>query len=427
MVHTTIIGIDISKNFADACAISPQGEILLETKIFYDYVGLQHFIKQIDQITQEDRQKAVAIMESTAYYHRILETYLRDSKIKVIVINPLQSGSIKNLSIRKIKNDRIDAKRIAQLYLLKMLRSNAEDSNITATLKDLTRQRSDIISERVKFTNKLTAVLYQGFPGFNKVFSCLKTKSALAVLSHFPGPQEISSADYDSIAQTIATAAGKKVDSKYAINKTNLLIEISTEALHIRVNRGSFSTLISLFAKMLIQIQSAIDQIESQIFETAQQDLRFWHSVNLLASIPGIGQYAAIVILSETGDFSRFKKAKQLVAFAGIDPAIKQSGTSIYTHNKISKRGSPYLRNILDTCTHVAIHKGKNHQPGNPILATYYEEKHRAKPANVAMCACVHKMLGYIFSVLRNQKPFELRTPEEHLALMHSRANMGAT
>ena len=149
MAHTTIIGIDVSKNFADACAISAQGEVMLETKIFYDTVGLQHFLKQLDQLAGEQRHCAVAVMESTAHYHRILETYLRRSGIDVVVINPLQSGSMKNLEIRKIKNDRTDAKRIAQLYLFKMLRGNAVDSILVGALKDLTRQRSDIISERV--------------------------------------------------------------------------------------------------------------------------------------------------------------------------------------------------------------------------------------------------------------------------------------
>ena len=106
MGHTTIIGIDVSKNFADACAISAQGEVMLETKIFYDTVGLQHFLKQLDQLTGEQRQCAIAVMESTAHYHRILEAYLRRSGIDVVVINPLQSGSMKNLEIRKIKSDR---------------------------------------------------------------------------------------------------------------------------------------------------------------------------------------------------------------------------------------------------------------------------------------------------------------------------------
>jgi len=370
------------------------------------------------------RPKVVAVMESTAHYHRILETYLRRSSIEVVVINPLQSGSMKNLEIRKIKNDRTDAKRIAQLYLFKMLRSNTSDSAIVGTLKDLTRQRADLISERVKFSSKLTSLLDQSFPGFRKIFSSLRVRSALAVLARFPGPYEVRGANRTDIEHTISKAVGKNAGSSYAAKKTTRLLEVAETASCVRVDRGSFSTLVCVFAEMLIHIQQAADQIKEQIFEIAQRDPDFWNSVGLLTTIPGIGQYSAIVILAEIGDYSRFKKAKQMVAYAGIDPAVKQSGMSAYKHNRISKRGSPYLRKILDTCTHVAAHAGKKHQPANPILAAYYEEKRRSKPANVAQCACIRKMLGYIFSVLRNQKPFELRSPEDHLAFM--RANIAS-
>lgn len=420
MDYAVILGIDISKNFADVCALSAQGEVLLESKIFYDTVGLQHFMEQINHLTKEDRHQVVAVMESTAHYHQILETYLRRSNIEVVVINPLQSGSMKNLEIRKIKNDRTDAKRIAQLYLFKMLRSNTIDSDIVGTLKDLTRQRADIISERVKFSNKLTFLLDQSFPGFRKVFSSLRVKSALAVLARFPGPLELCDADRTAIEQTIAEATERNAGSVYAIKKTDRLLEAAKAALAIRVDRGSFSILISSFAEMLPHIQHTAGQIENHIFEIAKQNACVWNTVNLLTSIPGIGEYSAIVILAEIGDFSRFKKAKQLVAYAGMDPAVKQSGTIAYKHNRISKRGSPYLRKILDTCTHVAVHACKKSKPSNPVLAEYYKGKRSAKPANVAQCACIHKMLKYIFSVLHNQKPFELRLPEEHLALMRT-------
>ena len=421
MEHTIIVGIDVSKSFADACVISLQGEVLLETKIFFDTIGFQHFLDQLDLLTKRERRSIVAVMESTAHYHRLPEEYLKRSGIDVVVFNPLESGSMKNIGIRKIKNDRTDARRIAQLYLFNMLRGNAVDSALVGALKDLTRQRADIISERVKFSNKLIALLDQGFPGFCKVFSSLRTKSALAVLARFPGPEEICGADRADIEETIASATGRNAKSAYAARKTDLLIDTAKRALEIRVERGSFKTLIALFAEILAQMRCAADEIEQQIYEIAQQDQTFWSQVDLLTSIPGIGQYAAIVILAEIGDFSRFKKAKQLVAFAGIDPAVKQSGTVAYKHNKISKRGSPYLRGILDTCTHVAAHKGKKQQAANPYLGAFYEEKRRSKPANVAQCACIHKMLVYIFSVLRDQRTFQLRSPEEHLALMHAK------
>ena len=420
MTNTIILGIDISKHFADMCAISATGEVLLESKIYFDLAGLQHLTEQLRVLSKSRITTVSAVMESTAHYHRILEQHLRRIGVNVTVINPIQSGSLKNLEIRKIKSDRTDAKRLAQMYLFKMFRQNYSDSGVIAALKDLTRQRNDIISERVRFSNKLTSLLDQVFPGFRKVFCSIQTHSATAVLAKYPTPESVLNAKKSAIRKVIADASGKTPSSKYALQKTELLLSVAKEAQAIRVERGSFSTLVSLYAGMLINIRDITDTLEKQIFNIAQSDNRFWESVELLTTIPGVGQYAAIVILSEIGDFTRFQKAKQLVAYAGLDPAVKQSGTMAVTHNKISKRGSANLRRILDMCTHVAVHPGSNHQPANAILAEFYEKKRIGKPANLALCACMHKMIVYIFAVLRSRKPFELRSPEDHLEFMRN-------
>lgn len=420
MSNTIILGIDVSKHFADMCAISGAGEVLLESKIYFDLVGLQHLTEQLRVLSKSRIDTVSAVMESTAHYHRILEQHLRRIGVNVTIINPIQSGSLKNLEIRKIKSDRTDAKRLALMYLFRMFRQNYSDSGTIATLKDLSRQRKDIISEKVRFSNKLISLLDQVFPGFKKVFCNVQTHSATAVLSKYPTPEDVLSARRNSICKVIADASGKKPTSKYAQQKADLLISVAKEAREIRVDRGSFATLVSLYADMLIRLRNIADALETQIISTAKSDDRFWESVELLATIPGIGQYAAIVLLSEIGDFTRFLKAKQLVAFAGLDPAVKQSGTMLVTHNKISKRGSANIRKILNICTHVAVHPGCNRQPANAVLAEFYEKKRIGRPANVALCACMHKMMVYIFAVLRSRKPFELRSPEDHLEIMRN-------
>ena len=310
--------------------------------------------------------------------------------------------------------------------LFKMLRQTATDPAVIGSLKDLTRQRADIIAECTRFSNKLTALLDQGFPGFKKVFSSLKVRSALAVLKGYPTPNHVLNAENGAMEAVISLASNKKSSSKWVVEKASLLHSVACSAEQIGIHRDSFGVLISLYADILFSLRRTADEIEHQIFLLAKNDMAFWNSVCLLTSIPGIGTYSAVVILAEIGDFSRFSKPKQLVAFAGMDPATKQSGTRVCTHNRLSKRGSPYLRGILDTCTHVAVHIGRNKQPANPVLAAYYEDKCRSKPANVAMCACIHKMLGYIFAVLRNQKPFERRTPQEHLEIMRQQAEKAA-
>lgn len=425
MDNKIVVGIDISKDFANAAAVSSDGEILLETKVFYDKVGLEHFRKILSQSAKECRRLTI-VMESTAHYHRILEQFLRNKGYEVILINPLQASMMKTMGIRKVKNDKFDALGLAKLYLLGMLKPNNVDTSILGSLKDLSRQRADIIGERKKFTNKLTALLDQAFPGFFKVFASPKVRSALGVLKAFPTPESVLAARKMAVRKAIAFECGRASTSVYVKKKADLLIAQAKEALSVCIKRDSFLTLIPLYAEMILSLQNTADQIESDLYVLAQSNASIWHYVELLTSIPGIGYYSAVVIIAEIGDFSRFTKPKQLIAYAGLDPEVKQSGKSLAVHNKITKRGSPYLRNILDTCTHVAAHRVLKTGPINPVLNNYYKEKRKSKPAKVVQCACMHKMLGYIYAVLRDQKPFLTRDPEKHLEIIRSRCNSTA-
>lgn len=174
-------------------------------------------------------------------------------------------------------------------------------------------------------------------------------------------------------------------------------------------------------ATMLAAVQDSTKRLEDEITSLAISDPSIKTNIELLTSIPGIGEYSAVVLLSEIGNISTFSNPKQLVAFFGLDPSVRQSGTFMGTRNKISKRGSSYLRFIMNMCTHVAVHPGKLQVSANPVMGAYYLKKCEAKPPKVALCACMHKMVNLIFAVLRDQKPFELRLPEEHIRLMKTR------
>ena len=379
---------------------------------------MQRTVDILLALCQTHLASPIIIMESTAHYHRILHQYFINVGIEVVVINPIQSGGLKNLNIRKIKNDKTDAKRLALLYHLQMLQKSSEQHGILDALKDLTRQRTDIVSERVKFSNKLTALLDQAFPGYRKVFRDLRGKASLAVLCNFPTPKMVLSTHRDVILAVAGTACGRRVDSLFLTKKIDELILTAKSAEEICISRVSFEHLIILNASMLKTLEQAANELEEVIISLAKNNASVWEKVELLVSIPGIANYSATVLLAEIGDRSRFSKPKQLVAFCGLDPSVKQSGKSFSAHNRISKRGSSYLRNTLNICTHVAVHSGRAKTPQNPVLASFYEEKHKSKPANVAFCACMRKMVLIIYAVLRNGTPFELRTPEEHVDLM---------
>ena len=130
------------------------------------------------------------------------------------------------------------------------------------------------------------------------------------------------------------------------------------------------------------------------------------HSVNeqfdcYLHTIPGIGIIGAATILAEIGDISRFKNSSALVAFAGIDPTVRQSGEFNSTHNHMSKRGSPYLRHaIFLAATTCSFHN-------SPLNAYYKKKRDQGKHHLTATGAVARKLTTVIYAVLRDSKPYE--------------------
>ena len=137
-----------------------------------------------------------------------------------------------------------------------------------------------------------------------------------------------------------------------------------------------------------------------------------------------MGDHSAAALLAEIGDISLFSNAKQLTAYFGLDPAQRQSGKFNGTRTKLSKRGSSYLRRVISMVAVKNAFKQKNGTYVNPVLAEYYKNKCGYKEKKTALCAVMRKLVHIIFAVLRDRKPFELRTPEEHERLIFEKNRM---
>lgn len=125
--------------------------------------------------------------------------------------------------------------------------------------------------------------------------------------------------------------------------------------------------------------------------------------IRLLETIPGIGPIVASVIVSEIPDMNKFKSAKSLVAYAGIDPKVKQSGTSLKHNTHLTKRGSPYLRQSLFQAANIArVHDVE--------LKAYYEKKRsEGKRYKEAVIATSRKLLYRVYAVLKRGTVFVVR------------------
>lgn len=158
--------------------------------------------------------------------------------------------------------------------------------------------------------------------------------------------------------------------------------------------RGSIDAVLSVLDEQITRTQRAIhDHIDNTPSLRGQSDL--------LESVPGIGQSTAAVILAELGDVSQFASARQVAAFAGLDPRVRQSGTSVRGRSCLSKAGSPRLRRALYFPAMAALRF-------NPAVAALRQRLLAAgKPGKLIVGAAMRKLLSIAFGVLRSGRPFD--------------------
>lgn len=124
-----------------------------------------------------------------------------------------------------------------------------------------------------------------------------------------------------------------------------------------------------------------------------------------ISSIDGIGPNLAARIIAEIGDIEEFKSREALVAYAGLDPHIYQSGDQDGKHLKISKKGNKYLRCLLFLAVGCSIRGAKD----NPVNRFYQKKKQQSNPLNskAAKTACTAKLLKIIYGICKNKTTYE--------------------
>ena len=254
------------------------------------------------------------------------------------------------------------------------------------------------------------------FPAYAKVFSKVTTQSSLKLLSSYPLAGDMLEASKDDIVETIRSTA--RFGEAYALRKYDAVIAAAQDASVFGRALPSNAVRIRLYIDTYQEYQKHLDALLKALHETVErlQDTLIYDQICLLQSLRGIGFLSAVVLIAEMGDFKLFPSPKKLYAYFGLDPAVKQSGKLNGDKVHMSKRGSSLARRVLHmvALNNVKVDKGSG-TPVNPVIYDYYTRKCSGKKKPVAMGAVMHKICNIIFAMLRDNKPFEIITPEEHL------------
>jgi transposase len=395
MAFKFFVGIDVSKEKFDVCCIDGTGEKLFRLSTDMIRSGFEALNKKLSKVANS-RDSVVIGMESTACYHIPLFSYLTSEGYNVVVINPLLISNFMKLQLRKTKTDKKDAQVIAQ-YLIEQREAYTQSiiSSDIADLRDLSRQRESLVDQMTALKVDIKRILSVTFPELERITNIF-TKSMLRLLSQYPSASAIKSTRRTKIARALIPGSyGKQTDESVdAIRnaaKTSIGIVSHTKEIVLKQK-----------VSILIQLEEHLSELSEILIELCQAQMG--EDVEILKSMRGIGNNSATNFLVELGGgIEPYKSHKQVIAMAGIDPSVYQSGKH-EGKGKISKRGNRHLRRVIwQMSTKVIMY--------NDHFKEYYlKRREHGLPYKMAVIATAHKLIRTIFAMLTNKTTFNVST-----------------
>ena len=381
------IGIDIAKFKHFASVVSSDGKVIVKPFPFEN--SRQGFMKLLEEI--ENFHDCLIGLESTGHYAENLIFFLYQHGYQIGVINPIQTDALRDSNIRKTKTDKIDTTLIVQCLMLnKYSLVTSLDINIIK-LRRLSRFRLETIQQQTRIKTQLTGCLDIVFPELPSFFKGnLHLKVSYALLEKYPSAKAIAHCRIDGLTNLLYSNSKGHYNQDKALQLKTLAKE------SIALDNPAIELQIQCLIKQLRLYQEQIKDIDLSI-------MTLMELINSpILTIPGVGYTLDAMIISEIGDIKKFSNPSKLLAFAGLEPVVKQSGNFQSDSMKISKRGSTYLRYAIYRVAFIIIYN-------NEIFHNYYIGKRaQGKNHRVALGHVCNKLVRIIFKILTDDIPFNL-------------------
>lgn len=382
-----VIGLDVAKGTSVFQAFTKRGEAYGKSETIRHAGGLERLDDVIRQLEMQTGVSPVVVLEATGHYHRTVVAHLERMNIEHFILNPLLSKRSKSAQLRKVKTDAADAWHLAEMYYRGDVKPHRRWTDRIIELQHLTRQHEFMTAQFVQSKLNARALLDQVCPAYEGVFHDLYSKTSLHVLLHMLQGAVITE---EVVRETAGSSHGKAwIQSKVE----------RIQAMQIPQKQSAAQrTALLCMVEILLAQQEQLSRLELNIQEEAEEI----PEVELLKTIPGIGDKLAASLIAEIGDAGQFEDPKQLVAYAGLDPSVHSSGQFVASSTRITKRGSKRLRRALYLAVQCGIRRSTNEK-----LRAYYDKKREeGKPYKVTVIACANKLLHHIYAILKKGQPY---------------------
>lgn len=384
----TAVGIDISKGKSMVAAMRPFGEIALPPhEVLHTNEDLSALMQALRLIDGNIR----VILEATGRYHEPVVAALRKAGIFVSVVNPKLIKDFGNNSLRKVKTDKADAVKIARygLEYWEEMREYTEADTVRQQLKLFSRQYNLHMKTVVSLQNNLISLLDSTFPGINELF-----KSPVRDDGHQKWVDFVCTFYHRDCVSGVNAAAFSQRYLKwcrrkgyhFSTAKAAELYAASREMVVTMPKNALTRALITSAAGQLVAATTMLATLKAEFIRLAATLPEY----EVVRSMYGVGDITGAQLMAEIGDVRRFANRGALIAFAGVDPGVNESGKHSVRSVRTTKRGSPHLRKTLFQI--VSTHLKQSPQD-EPVYQFLDRKRAEGKPYLVYMTAAANKFL----------------------------------
>lgn len=379
-------GIDVSKYKHDCFVLDSSGEVLEDVFSFDNSnEGFNLFLSNLKKHTHSLSDEKIRIgLEATGHYSSCLEEFLYGIGLTPVILNPLSTNMYRKAStLRKTKTDKSDAKLITSMLIAESTSPTTRKSYHIRELKSLSRHRFRLIGYQSKLKISIRRILDMVFPELSASVWSIHQKSSYQLLLAFPNPGSIASCHLTKLTHLLSESSHGRYGRDKALQIRNMAktsIGLNSPSLAFELQQ-TILLVQSLQDQILVldrKIKDAVTSLDSP-----------------LMSVPGISYKLAATILTEIADINRFGDPAKLLAFAGLEPSMHQSGRYTAGNTPMVKRGSTYLRWALLNAARLVVMR-------DPTFSDYYHRKRsEGKHHYVALSHTARKLVRVIFHMLK--------------------------
>ena len=391
------VGVDIAKEKHYVCILDDTKELACKPFwIYSDILGLRELLKRLAELSLDMNDFIIGI-ESTGAFSENFYSYITDADYKVILLNSYQTAKYRDFStLKKIKNDSIDAYVIAELLASAKYKASYISNEAYHDLKVLNRLKKSLDDKIKSIQREISTVVATVNPEIEKVFPNIFTKTAIAIIKAYPTAIDISKATPEKLTKIFRHIKG----NSFNLEKAKYLIELAKSSIYTGRALESRALMIKTNIKILELLNQEKNEVEKQILDFIDNQLDD-DSTNIdnIKSIPGVAHKTVTAILGECGDLRRFESAKAFIGFLGLYPTLYQSGKSSST-GKLAKRGIPIAKHALYMAAVSAV------RHNNELHKLFRDKVSSGKSKKEALIIIAKKLASIIYSLFKYDQPY---------------------